>query len=155
MFNLNKQLTNCLLATLMALFSTLAWSENPARQGAITVYKSATCACCNGWVDHLRAEGFNVTTKNQDDMDKIKIFFGVRRELQSCHTAVVDGYVIEGHVPADDIKRLLQEQPALLGLSAPGMPMESPGMQRPGLSPKGYDIISFDGNGGTGVYNRY
>lgn len=85
----------------------------------ITVYKSPTCGCCKDWIDHLRAEGFTVKGIDRHDMPRVKAWFGVDRPLQSCHTAVIGGYVIEGHVPADDIKRLLKERPAVLGLTAP------------------------------------
>lgn len=121
----------------------------------ITVYKSPTCGCCDDWVDHLREEGFNVITQDRDNMQPVKKSAGVPEHLQSCHTAMVDGYVIEGHVPAEDIKRLLAEKPAIAGLTAPGMPMQSPGMQEPGLPPKGYDVLSFDKRGKTAPFTRY
>ncbi|NIS01105.1 MAG: DUF411 domain-containing protein, partial [Gemmatimonadetes bacterium] len=88
----------------------------------ITVYKSPSCGCCAEWVQHLRRNGFSVTAVDQDDLSGIKARHGIGPELQSCHTGVVDGYAIEGHVPADDIWRLLAERPDALGLTAPGMP---------------------------------
>ncbi len=121
----------------------------------ITVYKSPTCGCCSGWVDHLKTAGFTVTAINQDDMNSIKEKFGVSQQLASCHTAIVDGYVIEGHVPAEDVQRLLKEKPAIAGLTAPGMPMQSPGMQAAGLAPKNYDVLAFDTQGKVSVFHRY
>jgi len=121
------------------------------------VYKESTCPCCDGWVKHLKKEGFNVKTEIRDnDMDKIKAASGITPKLASCHTAKIGGYVIEGHVPAADVKRLLKEKPAdIVGLTAPGMPMKSPGMQAEGLPPKGYDVIAFKKDGTTEVYTRY
>lgn len=141
-----------LFATLFMLLSTTAVQ---AELPAITVYKSATCLCCTAWVDHLEQAGFNVEAHNRQDMPAIKQQMGVAPELQSCHTATVDGYVIEGHVPADDIKRVLKERPNIAGLSAPGMPAQSPGMQAEGLTPKAYDVLSFDESGKVRVYQRY
>ena len=119
----------------------------------ITVYKSPACECCNKWADHLRDAGFTVTAKNSSDMNSIKSATGVQPTLQSCHTALVEGYVVEGHVPASDIKRLLQERPAVSGLTVPGMPMGSPGME--GLYKDPYDVLTFDRNGETKVYARH
>ena len=121
----------------------------------VTVYKSATCGCCAKWVTHLESEGFKVVTHNRDDMNTVKSDAGLQPEFASCHTAFVDGYVIEGHVPADDIKRLLIEKPAVLGLTAPGMPQKSPGMQAEGLSPKGFDVLAFEKNGNSHVFSQY
>jgi len=106
-------------------------AEEKTKQNAplITVYKSPTCACCNKWVNHLKANGFNVDVNNSRNMAKIKAANGIPAELQSCHTAFVNGYLIEGHVPAKDIKTLLKQKPTAIGLSVPGMPMGSPGME--------------------------
>ncbi len=131
-------------------------AESQAALPTITVYKSATCGCCTEWVDHLRHEGFTVVAEDREDLDLFKASVGVPRNLQSCHTALIDGYVIEGHVPASDIKRLLVEMPAVTGLTAPGMPMRSPGMQEPGLPPKGYDVLSFNKNSGKRmIFSQY
>ncbi len=121
----------------------------------ITVYKSPTCECCTDWEDHLRMEGFDVTSKERENMNPIKEKFGVTRNLASCHTAIVDGYVIEGHVPASDIKRLLTERPKITGLTAPRMPQKSPGMQPHGKAPEGYDVLSFDEDGKTEIFTSY
>lgn len=120
----------------------------------ITVYKTASCSCCNGWVDYLRTQGFKVNRQDVEDLDQIKTRHGVTDpQLKSCHTAIVDGYVVEGHVPADDIWRLLSERPDIVGITAPGMPPMSPGMNS--LEPKGYDVLSFDAQGATSVYSHY
>jgi hypothetical protein len=116
----------------------------------VTVYKSPTCGCCGKWVEHMQAVGFACTTNNLPDVAPIKAKHGVPTELQSCHTSLVGGYVIEGHVPAEDIRRLLKEKPAIVGLAAPGMPAGSPGMDVPN-SPA-YDVIAFDKTGKTTVF---
>ena len=119
----------------------------------ITVYKSPSCGCCAGWAQHLRHNGFRVTVVDQYDLGEIKAQHGIGPELQSCHTAVVDGYAIEGHVPADDIWRLLAERPDASGLAAPGMPTMSPGMNSD--QPKGYDVLLFGRDSRPAVYSRY
>jgi hypothetical protein len=119
----------------------------------IAVYKSPSCSCCAGWAQHLRHSGFRVTIVDQYDLSEIKAQYGIGPELQSCHTAVVDGYAIEGHVPADDIWRLLAERPDASGLAAPGMPAMSPGMNSD--QPKGYDVLLFGPDSRSSVYSRY
>jgi len=119
----------------------------------ILVYKSPNCGCCTKWVKHLRQSGFQVKAENTDKLDSIKKMSGIEPHLASCHTALVDGYVIEGHVPADDIKRLLQERPAIKGLSVPGMPMGSPGMEGPRQD--AYQVLSFDTQGKTAVFANH
>lgn len=137
-----------------ALGAVLAgFSASPALADggkSMTMYKSPTCGCCGGWADHMRASGYEVTEKAVDDMDVVKQMFGVPGDLLSCHTAVVDGYVVEGHVPAADVDRLLAERPAVKGLSAPGMPADAPGMDANTGEP--YDVVTFDEAGATGVY---
>ena len=118
----------------------------------IVVYKSPTCECCSRWIDHLEDAGFAVTSHDVDDMMAVKTEYGVRVEYQSCHTAVVDGYFIEGHVPADVIARLLRERPDIAGLAVPGMPMGSPGMEGPYA--ESYDILALDRAGNSEVYER-
>ncbi len=121
----------------------------------VVMYKSPNCECCTGWADHLRKEGFTVVVHKRDDMDVIKAKYGVDQKLASCHTAIVDGYVIEGHVPAADVERLLTERPDIVGLTAPGMPMKSPGMQKSGQTPKNYDVLAFDADGKSRVFTHY
>ena len=121
----------------------------------VIVYKSATCGCCSKWITHLENEGFKVVSHNKEDMNIVKKEAGLQPGLASCHTAFVDGYVIEGHVPASDIKRLLTQKLAVLGLTAPGMPQKSPGMQPAGIAPQGFDVLAFDKTGKTTVFERY
>lgn len=124
----------------------------PASQApAMLVYKTPTCGCCRKWVDHAKAAGFTVTTKDLPDLSEIKAEVGVKPAQQSCHTALVGGYVIEGHVPADLVQQLLREKPKdVIGLAAPGMPMGSPGME--GLVKEKYDIIAMKKDGTQRVY---
>jgi hypothetical protein len=130
--------------------------ETTATATESVVYKSATCPCCDDWIKHMQQEGFKMRTEVRSDMDSIKASNGVTPKLVSCHTALIGGYVIEGHVPAADVKHLLKEKPAdIVGLTAPGMPMKSPGMQAEGLPPKGYSVIAFKKDGSTEVYTRY
>ncbi len=121
--------------------------------GALTVYKSPTCGCCNDWVKHLQANGMNVTSHNTDNMDQVKAALGIKPGLASCHTAEVEGYVIEGHVPAHEIERLLSEKPDIAGLAVPGMPMGAPGME--GASKDSYEVLMFDAQGNSSVYATY
>jgi hypothetical protein len=118
----------------------------------ITVYKDPGCECCAKWVKHLSANGFVSTVRDVKNMDEIKKAMNVPEKLQSCHTAVVDRYVIEGHVPASTIKKFLAQKPASIGLAAPGMPMGSPGME--GGPVDHYDIIAFDRDGKTRVFEK-
>ena len=117
---------------------------------SVLVYKTATCGCCNGWVEHLRAAGFTVDARNTTDLMRVKIDAGVPTPMSSCHTAIVDGYVVEGHVPAEQVKRLLAERPDLVGIGAPGMPAGSPGMESSNGKP--YQVFSFDSQGNTAVF---
>lgn len=121
-----------------------------AAEPAITVYKSPTCGCCTEWADHLRKNGFAVETVDSLDLSRIKAMSGVKPELASCHTAFMNGYVIEGHVPADDITRLLAEKPDARGLTVPGMPAGSPGMESP--TPEHYQVLLIDKTGKTTVF---
>lgn len=125
----------------------------PAFAAEMTVYKSPWCGCCAKWIDHLKADGHSVQVKNMEDLDTIKKMAGIPDRLQSCHTAVVDGYVVEGHVPAKDILRLLSERPMAKGLAVPGMPTGSPGMEQG--APERYDVLLFQQDGATRLYSRY
>ena len=118
---------------------------------AMTVYKDPNCGCCAQWVTHVRQAGFAVTVRDTADMDGVKASFGVPAALQSCHTARVGRYSIEGHVPADLIQRLLKEGPEARGLAVPGMPVGSPGMEM-GARKDRYDILLFDKTGRTTVF---
>ena len=119
----------------------------------VTVYKSPTCGCCVAWVEHLQEHGFPVETVDVGDPQGVKAEYGIPAELQSCHTAVVDGYVVEGHVPAADVKRLLAEQPEAGGLAVPGMPIGSPGMEQ-GDTVQPYDVLLID-DGQASVFARH
>lgn len=131
---------------LMAAAMLVACSRGGAPP-SVTVYKSPTCGCCTKWVSHLRDAGFAVTAVDVRDLQRIKTENGVSREISSCHTAVVDGYVLEGHVPATDVLRLLDERPQVTGLTVPGMPIGSPGMEGP--NPERYVVYAFDSRGRT------
>lgn len=141
-------LTSAVLA-LAALFGSAV-----ASAAEVTVYKSPTCGCCKAWIAHLEENGFEVEARDVPDVVPHKIEHGVTPQLASCHTAVVDGYVIEGHVPAGDIRRLLAERPAVKGLSVPGMPVGSPGMEQ-GDRVDPYDVLSFDEAGRTRVFSSH
>ena len=117
---------------------------------AIEVYKTPTCGCCNKWVEHLRNNGFTVRTVNLDRLADVKARHGVPSRVQSCHTGLIDGYVIEGHVPASDIHALLKKRPSVVGLALPGMPIGSPGMEGPNARP--YDVVTFDKQGRSEVF---
>ena len=119
---------------------------------SLTVYKDPSCGCCRKWVDHLAANGFAPIARDRTDMDALKNSLGVPADLRSCHTAVAGTYLIEGHVPAADVKRLLMLKPKdVLGLAVPGMPSGSPGMETPGKSDR-YDVIAFSARGKTRVF---
>lgn len=122
-----------------------------AETPTIKVYKSPTCGCCALWVDHMREAGFELDVEDTDDMIGVKIDAGLPLQLQSCHTALVGGYVFEGHIPAEVIARFLAEKPAASGLAVPGMPVGSPGMEF-GDRVDPYDVIRFDDAGNTSVY---
>lgn len=121
----------------------------------VTVYKSATCGCCAAWIDHMKDNGFKVEAHNATNLNQYKIKAKLGAGLGSCHTAFVGGYAIEGHVPASDVKRLLAEKPDISGLTAPSMPMQSPGMAPKGSPPSGYDVISFKDGKTVGVFTKY
>ena len=120
----------------------------------IEVYKSATCGCCTGWVRQLEQAGFTVKATDVPNPAHYRQKFGIPDELGSCHTGYVQGYALEGHVPADDIKRLLAEKPQAKGLAVPGMPMGSPGMEMPGQPADAFDVLLVQDNGKRTVYRH-
>lgn len=148
-----KKIFQCFFALAVVAYSAMAVAEPAAIE--VTMYKSPTCGCCGEWASHLNENGFHVLEKKHDDMEAIKKKFGVPNALASCHTAIVGGYIIEGHVPASDILRLLKEKPEIVGLTAPGMPMKSPGMQAKGKKPEGYAVLAFDKKGNSKVFTQY
>jgi hypothetical protein len=116
----------------------------------MTTYKSPTCGCCAKWVEHMRKAGFTVTVKDVPNVGEVKLANGLPPELASCHTTLVGGYVVEGHVPADLVQRLLKEKPAIAGIAVAGMPMGSPGME--GSYSDRYNIVAFEKSGKQRVY---
>jgi hypothetical protein len=132
--------------------SRVALAELSAAPSVITVYKDPGCECCARWVKHLSANGFVVSVHDVQNMDEIKRTMNVPPSLESCHTAVVDKYVVEGHVPADVIKKFLAEKPSMLGLAVPGMPTGSPGME--GGRAERYNVVAFDRSGTSRVYAK-
>ncbi len=136
-------------AILLAGFLFYDFNEGPT----VTVYKSPTCKCCVDWVDHLEENGFETKIENVNNTVIVKNKFEIGKQLQACHTAVVDGYIVEGHVPADLVKRMLNEEPDIKGIAVPGMPQGSPGMEGSGVK-EPYTIYTFDEDGNTGVYAK-
>jgi hypothetical protein len=116
----------------------------------LVVYKSPTCGCCTNWVEHMRQAGFTVVVHDTDEVQSVKDESGVPTALRGCHTALVGKYVIEGHVPASDVRRLLREHPAVAGLAVPGMPAGSPGMES--ATSERYEVMTFGGPGAQKVY---
>ena len=141
------------LVPMMAVAGMVGRAQGAAAQGAkIEVFKDPSCGCCSVWVTHLEKAGFTATVKDLDDMAALKDKLGVPAAVRSCHTGVVNGYAIEGHVPAADIQRLLKERPAVVGLAVPGMPVGSPGMEVAGMKPQGFDVIAFEKGGARRVF---
>lgn len=124
---------------------------------AVEVFRSPTCGCCMKWVEHLRHAGFQVNVKEleQDALDKVKAQYGIPQAAQSCHTARVAGYTVEGHVPADAVQKLLKTKPAVSGIAVGGMPVGSPGMEIPSGKAQPFDVVSFTKDGGTKVFASY
>jgi|SRR5438093_817770 len=145
--------TLCVMLLACAVVSPAMPRGQSPQSPTITVYKSATCGCCSKWVEHMRAAGFEAKVLDVDDTQVVKKTYGVPSRLASCHTALVGTYVIEGHVPADAIKRALRERPAIAGLAVPGMPAGSPGMEVAGRRDP-YSIVSFDKAGKQEVYEQ-
>ena len=143
------------LALGMLLWVASAPANSQQRSAAVRVYKDPTCGCCQKWVDHLRSYGFQVRVTDSDSVDELKTQHGVPRQARSCHTALIDGYVVEGHVPAADIQRLLKERPRVVGIAVPGMPIGSPGMEVPGMKPQTFDVIGFSKDGSTRVFAKH
>ena len=136
------------------LFIIFNGIKSVSAEDKVVVWKSPTCGCCEAWITYLEGEGFDVVSHNIENVVPIKNRLGLKDPaLYSCHTAVVSGYVIEGHVPAMDIRRLLNERPDILGLTAPGMPQLSPGMAS--IIPKNYDVLSFNEAQQVEIYSRY
>ena len=140
-----RQLLRLAAATLGTAAAPVA--AQPPR--ALQVYKDPTCGCCALWVTHMRKHGFTATVTDVEDMTAIKAKLKVPATVRSCHTASVDGYVLEGHVPAEDVARLLRDRPKVVGIGVAGMPIGSPGMEVTGAKPQAFDVIAFDSSGKT------
>jgi hypothetical protein len=137
------------LLLLLPLLSAAAFADEPS----IAVYKSPTCGCCSKWIEHLEANGFDVEPVDVTDLRLVKSIAGIAPEQASCHTARIGDYVIEGHVPAADIRRLLSEHPEARGLTVPGMPQGSPGMESP--NPEHYQVLLIGEDGSTSVFAEH
>ncbi len=138
--------------------STLAsiWDldqENYSGNMNMTVYRSPSCGCCHQWIDHAKKQGFQITDVKTDKMEAIKKQYKIPANLASCHTAIIDNYVMEGHIPATDIKRFLKQKPNSLGLIVPGMPSGSPGMESSNKQP--FEVLTLGKNGSTQVFKSY
>lgn len=145
-----KRISRLSALLLLCLLTGAAFAQSLL---GVTVYKSPYCGCCQLWIEYLQKNGFQVTAKNMDDTAPVRASLGMPVKLGSCHTAVVGGYVIEGHVPAADIHRLLKEKPKAVGLAVPGMPLGSPGMES--ARPQPYDTLLVMKDGSTKVWARH
>ena len=139
--NLRLYTRRAMLGLISSVAVGLATGVRAATRPTIKVWKDPNCGCCTGWVEHLRRNGFTATVVETADMQAVKTRLSVPAELAACHTAEIAGYIIEGHVPAQAITRLLAQKPDALGLAVPGMPIGSPGME--GGTPEVYDVILF------------
>lgn len=135
-----------LLTLVAAATFMLANQEN-------VMYKSPTCGCCTKWLDHMKENNFEMEVKKSNEMNTIKENYKVPKELSSCHTAVINGYVVEGHVPAKTVEKLLKEKPAIIGIASPGMPLGSPGMEF-GDRKQENIIYAFDKDGNKYIFDR-
>lgn len=143
------------LMLLVGLAPLLVRAADPTAKPRVVVYKNESCGCCKLWVQHLLDAGFEVQANNLDNLGPVKERVGVPYGMGSCHTAEVGGYFIEGHVPAADIKRLLRDRPAAKGLTVPGMPAGSPGMEIPSGKVAPYEVLLVGRDGSTSVYARH
>ena len=156
MFTRSIVVTLALLLAGPASAADPVWLEGKtADSHEITVYRSASCGCCKGWIDHLEAHNFIVKDVTVDDVNRFKQQFDVPTQAASCHTAVVDGLVIEGHVPAQDIKRLLADPGDIRLLTVPAMPSGTPGMDMPGAPKDPFRVYSISNQDQVGVFNTY
>ena len=147
-----------LAGMLGCLLTAVACGNPPADSGAqgpeVVVYKTPTCGCCGKWAEHMRQNGFRVVERIQEDLSDIKASNHVRPSYASCHTALVEGYVVEGHIPAEDVRQLLRQRPDIKGITVPGMPAGSPGMEVGDIR-QPYQVLSFNESGITGVFAEH
>ena len=142
------------IALFLSLLAPMAWAAAPLP--TVTVYKSPSCGCCGKWVEHMKTSGFPVVTIDTENVAAHKARLGVPPAMGSCHTAEVGGYLVEGHVPAADVKRMLTEKPPIRGLAVPGMPIGAPGMEQgPPSGYQRYAVIAFTAQGRTSVFARH
>lgn len=147
-----------MLAMLLLAACTSAASEPPTDEQTpqqMVVYRSPTCGCCSDWVGYVEAHGYTATVEEVQNLAEVKAEYNIPPTMQSCHTAIIEGYVVEGHVPVEDIERLLTERPDVVGIAVPGMPVGSPGMEVAGVEPQPYDVVTFDAAGNTEVYSTH
>ena len=140
---------------LIVFFTTLPLAADQGQPAVVKVYKSPGWGCCGGWIKHLEDSGFVVKAEDSNKVSEIKSRYNIPVDLQSCHTAIVDGYIVEGHVPSEEVILMLRERPSIIGLSVPGMPAGSPGMEMPNGATEPYNVISFDKLGRTKVFATY
>ena len=140
------------LGLVLAAMLLFSWAVQAGEPKAM-VYKTPTCGCCSKWIEHLEENGFEVKSKNLSDVNPVKRMNGVPMRLASCHTAIIGGYFVEGHVPAQDVKRLLAERPNVAGIVVPRMPVGSPGMEGP--NPEAYSVLAVKKDGSTEVFSRH
>lgn len=157
----NKKILILGLILTLGFATFLFWPDisneiNLSDKKKIVMYKNAGCECCTKWAAYMMATGdYIVEEKPVEVLAQVKQDYGISRENSSCHTAIVDGYVIEGHVPAEDVNRLLSERPDAIGIAVPGMPIGSPGMEVPGRPAANYDVVLVGKDGSTSVYNSH
>jgi hypothetical protein len=143
-------------ALIAALFLSVAVAAQTSKAApTMEVFKSPTCGCCSKWVDHVREGGFTVKVTEMSDeaLSALKDKHGIPRTAQSCHTGLIGGYVVEGHVPVAEVHRLLKERPAVAGIAVGGMPIGSPGMEVPGRPAQTYNVVTFDKQGAVKVFS--
>jgi hypothetical protein len=150
---MKRVLLSLAMLALVVVVPACTRTGNAASPPVVTMYSSPTCGCCGLWAKHLEENGFTVKSVKRADISAVRQKQGVPGRMASCHTAVVDGYVVEGHVPADAIRRLLTERPDVRGIAVPGMPLGSPGMEQPSGRVDPYSIFTFDAAGRTAVWD--
>ena len=154
-----KQIAALLFFTILALAACNTTQPKIAAtisaEPIIEVFRAPTWGCCGDWIAYMQENGFTVDVKDVENLTAVKTQHQIPAQLQSCHTAIVDGYIVEGHVPVDAIQKLLAERPNIKGLAVPGMPVGSPGMEMEGVAPQPFDVIAFDNTGNMEIFASY
>jgi len=150
-----RRSTLAIVGTMAIGIALSAWSVVEEDAPKVVVYKGASCACCLGWVSVLEEEGLTVEVHDVADVGAVATDHGIPDELRSCHVALVDAYILSGHVPTSAIKRILEERPEIMGLAVAGMPSGAPGMPRTGAEPEPYDVLAFDRTGRSWVHSTH